>query len=291
MIFVFFRKAPILARFWSTQTGNMLAEYEALRAEHLALVGQTQVAVVASAEQETPSSTDGAGGSTATTVELESVAKLEESPGIEHRVASECSSVELILDKNKAIWLLSSAPTKTIAKHIVLGGFGTGQWLPEADCSEPGVAFACPQGDQSLIQIDESSMASEAQGFSTLSLYKLLVRVEAEKGVTEHRMSFLDVTRKPAVEAGSDGFEVKVKSPMTFRCLRDPRAVVEGVNERLSCKNFFSKAVGPTLPQQLARTVFRYRFERVGQNFKIQRPYVVTASAVTLQKDKPFKLT
>ena len=249
----------------------------------------------ASAEVECGASTAGSGGGggaeaaeAPASVVLESISKLEENPGIELRCNSECSSVELILDKNKAVWALCTS-NKTIAKYTVLGGYGTGQWLPEPDCSEPGVNFACPDGDQSLFQLDESSMSSEAQGFQTMSLYKLLLRAESEKHVTQHRLSFLDVTRKAAVEAGSDGFEVKIKAPMVFRCLKDPRG---GDNaERITAKNFFSKVIGPTTPQQMARTVFRYRFERVGQNFKIQRPYVIAARALTLEKDKPLKLT
>lgn len=41
----------------------------------------------------------------------------------------------------------------------------------------------------------------------------------------------------------------------------------------------------------LVTIVLRYRFERVGGNFKIQRPYVMTLKALSLKKDKPMKLS
>lgn len=279
-------------RFWSSQTGNILTEYETLRQEHVALVGQSSTAVVASAttaEEADNASTDGPTDSPAA-LELDSCAALESQHGIELRCASECAQVELVLAKDKSVWLLPSQ-NKTIAKHCVIGGFGTGQWLPEAECSEPGIPFACPHGDRTLFQLDEASFAAEAQGFQTMTLYKLLLRAEREKNLTEHRLSFMDIKRKPTVEAGEDGFEVTIKAAMTFRCLRDPRSFAEDKTERITAKNFFAKCVGPTLPKEMAQPVCRYRFERVGQNFKVQRPYMITTRGLTLHKDKPLKLT
>ncbi|CAK9085985.1 Uncharacterized protein SCF082_LOCUS40699 [Durusdinium trenchii] len=284
-------------RFWSSQTGGILTEYEALRHQHLDLVGQSPTVAAAAASEQPNAASAGSGSSDAgvsesppATTELESVSKLQETVGIEVRVASECSHVELILGSDKSVWLVSDQQ-KTIGKHCVLGGYGTGQWVPEAECSEPGVPFAM-KSDQSLVQIDEGSFAAEAQGFQTLTLYKLLLRAENEKNLTEHRFSFLQIQRKSSVEAGEDGFDVSLKGAMTFRCLRDPRAFgAQGrVDEKVTSKNFFSKCLGPTLPKEAAQTVFRYRFERVGQNFKIQRPYVITSHSLTLQKEKPLKL-
>eukprot|EP00435_Cladocopium_sp_Y103_P052879 s246_g16.t1 len=276
--------------YWSSQTGSLLAEYEELRQHHANLAGQS-TAVVPAAEAQQASGAEGSQAPPAAT-ELESVTKLQESHGIELRVASEVAQVEIVICKDKTVWLLSSQG-KTIGKHTVLGGFGTGQWMPEAECSEAGIPFSMPQGDKSIVQLDESSFAPEAQGHSTLSLYKLLLRAEAEKGVTEHRFSFLEIKRKESVQAGEDGFNISIKAPMCFRCLRDPRSQAMGGDreERVSMKNVFSKCLGPTFPRELAFTVFRYRFERVGQTFKIQRPYLILAHALTLQKEKPLKLT
>eukprot|EP00438_Fugacium_kawagutii_P011181 Skav236378 [mRNA] locus=scaffold2027:89794:98542:- [translate_table: standard] len=271
--------------FWSCQSPTIVAEYEALRQKHLSLVGQSQAAAVSApdANQADETSTP-----SASVVELESVAKLEESIGIEHRAASEINQVELIQGKDKSIWLLSSQ-NKTVAKHCILGGYGTGQWVPEAECAEPGVPFKL-DNDRSVVQLDEGSFSAEAQGCQTLTVYKLLLRAETEKHVSDHRMSFLQITRKPSVQAGEDGFDIQIKNPMTFRCLRDPRTLGAGAEERVTSKNFFSKCLGTSLAHETCQVVFRYRFERVGQSFKIQRPYVITSKALTLQKDKPLKL-
>lgn len=218
--------------------------------------------------------------------ELESLQKLESTHGIECKCASEVSGVELILGKDASCWLLASAD-KTIDRHTIIGGFGTGQWVSGAD-SQPGIDFAMPHGDQSIVQLDESTFSSEAQGVSTSSLFKLLTRAERDKGVVDHRVSFLTITRKEDSEVdGGDGFKVVVKTPMKFRCIRDPRG---GSEDKVTAKNFFSKSING-LNGDLALKVFRFRFERVGQNFKIQRPYMVAGRALCLKKDKPFKIT
>ena len=176
---------------------------------------------------------------------------------------------------------------KVIPKGSVLAGFGTGQWLPESEVAE-GVPFQVPEGDRTLVQLDESSFSAEAQGNQNLSIYKLLVRAESEKQLTDHRMSFLQIARKTNLPAGQDGFDVSVKTAMKFKCLRDPRA--QSGEDRITSKNFFSKCLA-SLPTQFAKTIFRFRFERVGANFKIQRPYVVASMALSLTKDKPLRLT
>ena len=141
-------------------------------------------------------------------VEVESLSKLEQEHGVEIKIASEVSGCELILAKDgKGIWLLAGG-NKTIPKGTVLAGFGTGQWLPESEVSE-GVACQVLDGDRTLVQLDESSFSSEAQGNQNLTIYKLLLRAETEKQLTEHRMSFLQISRKTNVEAGQDGFVFK----------------------------------------------------------------------------------
>ena len=170
---------------------------------------------------------------------LDSLAKLEELHGIVVKSPSEVSNIELVLCKDDTIWAVCSQD-KVIGKHIVLAGFGTGIWVPEGE-SEPGVDFKL-DSDKTLVQLDESSFSSEAQGVTTLSLFKLLVRAEKEKGLTEHRLSFCSVERKQDsnLEGGSDGFEIKIKTPMKFKCMKDPRANQD--QDRVTAKNFFPSA-------------------------------------------------
>lgn len=274
-------------KYWMSQTGQILETYEALRTKHQELIGQQNSPPPPTHVEETPETPDTASRSDVT---IESVAKLEESIGVEAKCASEINGVDLLLCKDKSVWIVANQE-KNVPKHALLGGFGTGQWVADSD-AEPGVSFQLDQGDKTIIQLDESSFSSESQGISTLSLFKLLVRAEREKGLTEYRLSFLKVERKQdnAVEAGQDGFEIKIKNAMKFRCMKDPRASAEANSEKVSCKNFFSKALGCIRDSDYIMKLFRYRFERVGQNFKVQRPYVVASKGISLKKDAPLKV-
>eukprot|EP00438_Fugacium_kawagutii_P021208 Skav201605 [mRNA] locus=scaffold152:965507:966238:- [translate_table: standard] len=235
-------------KYWTAQGGEISETYGRLREQHLSLIGQQNASVAAPA---TPAAapTDATETPADSGVTLESWAKLEEAHGIDVKTVSEIANVELVLCKDGSVWLVASQD-KAVTKHALLGGFGTGQWVPEAD-GQPGVPFSVSQGDKTMIQLDESSFASEAQGISTLTLFKLFVRAEREKGLTQHRVSFLTVERKQdnVVEAGQDGFEIKVKTPMKFRCMKDPRAS-DTTPEKISMKNFFPK---PWVPRREAK--------------------------------------
>ena len=280
-------------KFWSSQGGDIQDTYNRLREQHLELVGHQATINVpgpAQAESSEPPAAQPGGEETPSpgATIMESLAKLEERIGVDCKAGSEVGSVDLLLGKDGSIWLLSSQD-KTVAKHTLLGGFGTGQWIADSD-NDPGVAFDVSLGDKTVVQLDESSFTAEGQGIATMSLFKLLVRAEKEKGLTEHRVSFLNIKRKDDLDAGQDGFEIKLKSPMKFRCIKDPRSGGEGAQERISCKNFFAKAVGVIQSSQFVMKVFRLRYEKVGQNFKIQRPYIVTKKGFTLKKDCPLKI-
>lgn len=279
-------------KFWSSQGGDIQDTYNRLREQHMELVGH-QVATNARPAQDAESSEAPAQPAPEETPSpgatiMESLAKLEEKIGVETKAGSEVGSVDILLGKDGSIWLLSSQD-KTLAKHTLLGGFGTGQWIADSD-NDPGVVFDVSLGDKTIVQLDEGSFSAEGQGIATMSLFKLLVRAEKEKGLAEHRVSFLTIKRKDDLDAGQDGFDVKLKNPMKFRCIKDPRSGGEGGQERISCKNFFSKAVGAIQSSQLVMKVFRLRYEKVGQNFKIQRPYIVTKKGITLKKDCPLKI-
>eukprot|EP00913_Durusdinium_trenchii_P028042 g26291.t1 len=208
-------------RFWTTQGGSITEDYQSLREKHLALIGSagadaaTRQVVEASEEQEQPEPLP----STSENEEKESLAKLEESPGLELKVASEISGVDLILGKDKSLWLYSSSADKMIGKHVQIGGFGTGQYVPAE--GEEGLEFKLPQGDKTLIQLDETSWKQDGSGTSVISLFKLLLMCENEKNITDHKISYLNVKRKDDanLESGMDGFEVSYKNHMRFKCV------------------------------------------------------------------------
>lgn len=282
-------------KYWSMQTGEILQQYQDLREQNANLMtqlfGQAPSASTSAASREEDEVATVEPATSGEDSEFDSIAKLDEAIGIEAKCNSEIANIELVMGKNKSVWLVASQD-KVVAKHQLLGGFGTGQWVAETDCSE-GIAFKMEEGDQTMVQIDESSFSSaDAQGFSTQTLYKMLVRSEREKGVVEHKLSFLNIKRKAdsALELGSDGFEVGAKCAMKFRCMRDPRQVGSGQEERITAKNFFSK-VSNVKFNNYALMIFRFGFERVGATWKVQRPYTVAKRGITLKKGKPFKIT
>lgn len=274
-------------KYWSMQTGEMLQHYENLREQTATLVQQLFGSAPSAEAEPSAGSTqeDQAKVPVVSEVEVESLAKLEESFGIELKCSSEIANVELLLAKDKSVWLLASQD-RTIAKHQTLGGYGTGQWVGEAD-SVDGFPLTITS-DKDLVQIDESSFNSEAQGFSTLTMYKMLIRSEREKGVVEHKLSFLKAERKDdaTVEAGTDGFNISVKQPMKFKCMRDPRASAD--NEKVTSKNFFART--SIQNGDSVMRVARFRFERVAQTWKVQRPYCIASRGITLKKNTPLKI-
>lgn len=276
-------------KYWNSQGGEISETYSQLRAKHLELIGQ-QNSIAGPEDPSTAPPVETNVEDESGDVTMESLAKLEEKHGVEQKTTSEVNNVEILRCKDSSVWLLSSQD-KTLAKHTILGGYGTGQWVPDSDDS-PGVPFSIPEGDKTTIQLDEVSFNPEAQGVSTMSLFKMLVRAEREKGLTQHRVSFLSIERKVdgAIEAGQDGFDVKVKLPQKFKCMRDPRAT-DSSQDKISMKNIFAKALESTHGSQHIMHLFRYRYEKIGQNFKIQRPYVVTKRGITLKKDCPLKVS
>lgn len=269
-------------KFWAAQAGHIGETFNALKNQHAELIGRScssgRDEQENSGDSGTASNTGPSTESSADRTELESIAKLEELRGIDAKVPSEVANVELVHGKDNSIWLISGQD-KTLGKHVILGGVGTGQWVPEGEAFEESIPFKM-DSDRTFVQLDEGSFANEAQGVSTLTLYKMLHRAETDKGVTEHKISFLNVQRPENMDAGCDSFEVKIKSPMNFNCIVNP--------DKITCKNFFSKCLTALKTCEQLLMTYRFRFERVGQSFKIQRPYVVTAHSISLKKDKPL---
>ena len=278
-------------KYWSMQEGTIGETYAALKEHHNQLIGRLTTVNSQREAQEVATQNDGSGTAPEESAEctLESSAKLEENHGIETKVVSEVGGIELVLCKDKSVWLLASQD-KTVGKHTVVGGFGTGQWVAESDAPEQSIGISIAQGDQTKVQLDEASFSAEQQGITTLSLYKLLVRAEQEKGITQHKLSFLSVERKgdQNIEAGGDAFDIRIKTAMAFKCVRDARP---GQDDKTTCKNFFSRATSSAKESKHLSVVHRFRFERVGQSFKIQRPYVMLTNSVTLKKGVPLKVS
>ncbi|CAK9095526.1 Uncharacterized protein SCF082_LOCUS44871, partial [Durusdinium trenchii] len=260
-------------RFWMAQGGTITDEYCALREAHLDLIGRENQLVEAQ-----PENTESEAATTATT--MESLEKLEASHGVEHKVASEIPQVEIILAKDGSLWLMSSQD-RSIPKHSQLGGFGTGQYVPAE--GEEGIDFHLPEGDRSLVQLDEASFKADGSGVSVITFFKMLVLAEQQKHLTQHLVSYMNVTRKAdsSLETGMDGFEITYKSKMRFKCL---------VQEKVTCKNIFAKMVGKINEMGQLQSIFRFRYERIGASFKVQRPYVITKARISLKRGQPQQI-
>ena len=120
------------------------------------------------------------------------------------------------------------------------------------------------------------------------TLYKLLIACEREKQVTQHKLSYHKVTRLAdgQVETGSDGFNVEATQEMKFRIIQ------QNAEAKVVCKNLFSRCTLQSIEESpFIQSLFRFRFERVGQSLKVQKPYVVSKIGISLVKGKPVQLT
>ncbi|CAK9035059.1 unnamed protein product [Durusdinium trenchii] len=151
---------------------------------------------------------------------MESLDALKSAQEVEIQVNSEVSGVQLLLTKSQQVWLLSNDKDRVLGKFTQLGGFGSGSYTKAVECGE-GVAYKLPLKDRTPVQIDETSLRGNAPtgSVSTMTLYKLMVLTEKEKGVTSHKISYLNVSRSEEVEAGCDSFNVDMKEDMKFKLL------------------------------------------------------------------------
>ena len=129
------------------------------------------------------------------------------------RTPSEISDIELLLGESGHTYMMSKK-NKTIGKSQMVGGFSSGKYFP-ADHKDPGVAVCWPEGDQTLIQVDQSGIKPENTNVDTMSLYKYCVMLEASKKITEHKFSYSTVERKTG-DGDTDGFMVDIKTPSKY---------------------------------------------------------------------------
>ena len=284
--------------YWTSQLGQYADDYQKLWDHHLDIIGGDSASASepaatpagASEASEVPNQpSENANGSQAFET-VESVEKLtEQCGGLAHRTASEVSGVEILMMKDESFWLVAPTGNKTVPRHSQIGGFGTGQYLPTAN-EEPGLEFNLTD-DSAVVQLDMSTFRTDGSGISTMSLYKMLLLAEQEKNITSLSVSWLKVTRKAdaAVEAGTDGFEISIKQAMKFCKAKDPRTAAE--DSRVNCKNIFGQKMNAVTSSKIVAKCFRFRFERVGGTFKVQKPYLICTTGVCLEKGKPLKIS
>ncbi|CAE7836491.1 unnamed protein product [Symbiodinium sp. CCMP2592] len=218
---------------------------------------------------------------TSKTYESEEAMINGESSAINFRVASEIQGVELVRLQNGKSFIVPDKD-KVIAKWTCVGGYGTGRYVPE-DAPDHGVPVLWPQGDETPVQIDMSSVDPNAAStcVETMTLYKYLVLLERQKRVSTYTLSYSAVERITA--DNSDTFKIEPKDLHKYKPVPDPAKAV-------TCKGFFGDCEQTVADSSIVRTVFRFRFERVHGCSKVQKPYVVTTRAISLRKGCPLAI-
>lgn len=278
-------------RYWMAQGGSLTDEYVALKEDHKKNYEKLLCSLMphgtsgqGSEEQPAANETTAAEtGDAGPPVEVDSLDKVKEAEKIEEELPSEVADISILRCASGKIYLLAKKD-KLIPKHCRLGGFGTGAYVSTTDPA-PGVKWNV-DSDRSLVQIDDSTIRQDASSISTMSLYKLLITLEKTKRITEHRLSYIEAKRKEETEEDLDGFNVVARSQQKFKMLRNP----SGREEKPSGKNIFGRCVEAVEASPFLLVVFRWRFEKVGANLKVQKPYVVTKTALQLTKDKPLEV-
>ncbi|CAK9100002.1 Uncharacterized protein SCF082_LOCUS46826 [Durusdinium trenchii] len=286
------------ARLWQSKE-NFQEEFEALRKTHVethemmlapiiqqSASGVSSEAIVAH-EDETgeddpePNEEEETGRPSAPEpVTFESLDKLLATDPLVAKTASEISGVEMIKTTSGRLFLLSEK-TKAIPRYGILGGFGTGKYVPQDDEGE-GLAVDWPAGDRTLVQVDHSSISADASHQEVMSLYKFLTHLERVKRLTEYKISYTDCARCGEGGSSSDGFNVCLKQPHKYKFL--------GSAEKVSSKSFFGQSMAAVEASNTIGKVFRFRFERVNSCIKIQKPYCMALKGMTLKAKQPLQV-
>ena len=137
-----------------------------------------------------------------------------------HEVQSDIPGVKILTTKSGQV-LLCSDTARQLSKGQQLGGFGMGQYIPNADGVQ-GLPLAYELGDKTKVQVEEASIRKDSTASPVMTLYQLLVLVERTFKVNAHKVSYTEVERM-ADDSGRDTFRVKLTKPMVFKFLDDDR--------------------------------------------------------------------
>eukprot|EP00438_Fugacium_kawagutii_P016842 Skav203801 [mRNA] locus=scaffold206:687751:698389:+ [translate_table: standard] len=289
---------PDEAKYFRSIPDQYCEEFEVLYKQHgekyaqcLASIIQPATGTFAAADAGAERETDAGAGADAAAApapeEFESLAKLNEADAIEEKVVSEVTGVTILKGRSRSLYLMldgDDAPQeKILPRKVQLGGYGSGTYV-KLDDPTPGVAYKMNKGDASLVQFDESSLKPESSNIEVWSLYKMIVQVEKAKRLPKVNVSFLKVTRKADAES-LDSFDVEVQVKMKYQ------PIGAGSGAKITCKNFFKEYVGEKGldASKFIQPVFRFRYEQVGTNLKVQKPYVITSVPLKLKLKKPIK--
>ena len=128
-------------------------------------------------------------------------------------------------------------------------------------------------GDKTVVQIDMSSLQNDSTAFEAMTMYKYLILLEKHKRVTSYEISYSTCQRRTGQ---ADGFDIGPKDKHCFKTVPD-------LTKALTCKTIFWDSAVKIQDSHGLLVVFRFRFDRIHAVTKVQKPYVFTKTALSLE--------
>ena len=142
-----------------------------------------------------------------------------------------------------------------------------------------GIAYDFPDGDKSLVHYE----SAEGTGSKVMTFYQM-IRTAEDKGIVKYGVSNLEVSRDPTAAKGTDSFTLKRTAPKKFFKFQKEDG------KKTDNKLFYRDIDAGLLPNADLTPAFRFRFEKVGKNFKPMKVYVATKRSITLKAGRPKKV-
>ena len=120
-----------------------------------------------------------------------------------------------------------------------------------------------------------------------LSFYALVASIEKQKKTQDITVSYLERKRDDVAEKGTDKFTTNITKKMKYEKAAPPKAKPGAVDDdaTVGAKNIFIQCIQAVESSSLIGKAFRFRYEKVGQNLKVQKPYVITKKMIKIKKD------
>lgn len=152
--------------------------------------------------------------------------------------------------------------------------------MAEADLGKY-VQLTWDDGDKTMMQIDMASINHESTAAELMSAYRYLLMLEKTKRVTSYDVSYTACKRKEG--QGGDGFDIRPHNKHSYLCSPD-------LSKPLTMKSVFWDMAVKVRESPWVFTSFRFRFDRVHAVTKVQKPYVFSKLAMTLEPGKPCQV-
>jgi len=191
--------------------------------------------------------------------------------------SSDFNGVKHIFVKDEAVWLLADEDT-IIPPRSLIGSFGGGSYVPKTE-GVAGLPYDFPDGDRTLVHFE----GMDGQSPIVCTFYSML-RAAEDKGIIKYKVANVEVTR--AENAGNtDKILIKKTEPLKlYKFSADTKQIDDKLYYRDIKLEHIQAKTSKLIP------VTRFRFEKVGRNFKPMKCYVASVCAITLKAGRPKKV-